>query len=48
MVLNQAALSAEEIFARCERFLGGHGPMRPHDELLALAAATAADEEADV
>ncbi|MGI8856320.1 MAG: threonine aldolase family protein [Thermomicrobiales bacterium] len=48
MALNQATLSTEEIIARCERFLGGHGPMRPHDELLALADATATDEAADV
>ena len=48
MALNQATLSDEEIIARCERFLGGHGPMRPHEELLALAAATTGDERADV
>jgi threonine aldolase len=48
MVVDQATFSTEEIIARCERFLGGHGPMRPHDELLALATATAADEQADV
>ncbi|MCA1668498.1 MAG: threonine aldolase [Thermomicrobia bacterium] len=48
MVLNQAAPAKEEIFARCERFLGGHGPMHPHDELRALAAATAPEERADV
>ncbi|MCA1667085.1 MAG: threonine aldolase [Thermomicrobia bacterium] len=48
MVLNQAALSTEAIMERCERFLGGHGMMRPHDELRALAAATVPDEGADV
>ncbi len=48
MVLNQAAPSKEMIYAECERFLAGHGRMRPHDELAALAAATAPDELADV
>src|SRR4051812_45322614 len=48
MVVDQGTASKEEIIARCERFLGGHGPTRPHEELAALAAATAADEEADV
>jgi len=48
MVVDQATASKEEIIARCERFLGGHGPMRPHEELAALVAATAADEQADV
>lgn len=48
MVVNRAAPSIEEIIARCDRFLGGHGPMRPHEELRALAAATAPDEAADV
>jgi threonine aldolase len=35
------------IYMRCERFLGGHGPMRPHAVLAALAQATPADELAD-
>jgi threonine aldolase len=48
MVLNQAVPTREAIMAACERFLGGHGMMRPHDELRALAAATAPDESADV
>ena len=48
MVLNQAAPTREAIMEGCERFLGGHGPMRPHDELAALAAATSPDEDADV
>lgn len=48
MVLNQTARSTEEIIAACERFLGGHGPMRPRDELLAIATATDADEVADI
>lgn len=34
-------------FARCERFLNGHGPQRPHAMLAMLAEATAPDEEAD-
>lgn len=48
MVVDLGAAAKEEIIARCERFLGGHGPMRPHEELVALAAATGADEAADV
>jgi len=48
MVLNQVAPTKEAIMEACERFLGGHGSMRPHDELRALAAATAPDERADV
>jgi threonine aldolase len=28
------------VYSRCERFLGGHGPSRPHAMLAALAAAT--------
>jgi len=48
MVLNQATPTKEAIMEACERFLGGHGPMRPHDALTALAAATAPDERADV
>ena len=39
--------SKEEVFARCERFLGGHGRTHPHDELLELAAATGEDERPD-
>jgi threonine aldolase len=35
------------VYSRCERFLGGHGPSRPHAMLAALAAATAPDEQAD-
>ncbi len=48
MVINQAAPTREAIMGACERFLGGHGAMRPHDELAALAAATSPDEDADV
>lgn len=36
------------IFARCERFLSGHGPSRPKDTLAALAASTGEDELPDV
>ena len=36
------------IFARCERFLGGHGRVRPREALLALAEEAGADEEADM
>lgn len=47
-----AARAAEReraaIFARCERFLGGHGLVRPREALLALAEEVGADEEADV
>ena len=35
------------VYSRCERFLGGHGPSRPHAMLAALAAATDPDEQAD-
>ncbi|HKW22109.1 MAG TPA: beta-eliminating lyase-related protein [Ktedonobacterales bacterium] len=35
------------VYSRCERFLGGHGPARPHAMLAALAAATDPDEQAD-
>ncbi len=35
------------VYSRCERFLGGHGPSRPHAMLAALAAATDPDELAD-
>lgn len=48
MVVSQAPPSTEEIMGRCDRFLGGHGMMRPREELIALAAATAPDETADV
>ena len=48
MILKQAAPTREAIMEACERFLGGHGMMHPHDELAALAAATAPDEGADV
>ncbi|MDQ2784726.1 MAG: beta-eliminating lyase-related protein [Chloroflexota bacterium] len=48
MVLNQTIPTKEAIMEACERFLGGHGPLRPHDALRALAAATAPDERADV
>ncbi len=48
MAVNQATPTREAIMGACERFLGGHGPMRPHDELAALAAATSPDEDADV
>jgi threonine aldolase len=37
----------DEIFARCERFLAGHGRARPRDELLELAEATGEDERPD-
>ena len=47
-----AAMKAEReraaIFARCERFLGGHGWIRPREALLALAEEAGTDEEADV
>ena len=36
------------VFARCERFLGGHGPVRLREALLALAEEAHADEEPDV
>ena len=48
MATNQMTASSEEIWARCERFLGGHGPIRPHEALAELAAAAAPDERADV
>ena len=35
------------VYSRCERFLGGHGPARPHAMLAALAATTDPDEQAD-
>ncbi|HEX5440906.1 MAG TPA: beta-eliminating lyase-related protein [Ktedonobacterales bacterium] len=35
------------VYSRCERFLGGHGPSRPHAMLAALAATTDPDEQAD-
>jgi len=35
------------IYSRCERFLGGHGPMRPKAVLAALAEATDPDEQGD-
>ncbi|HEX5157042.1 MAG TPA: beta-eliminating lyase-related protein [Ktedonobacterales bacterium] len=35
------------VYSRCERFLGGHGPARPHAILAALAATTDPDEQAD-
>lgn len=35
------------IYGRCERFLSGHGPMRPKAVLAALAEATGPDEQAD-
>jgi len=35
------------VYNRCERFLSGHGPSRPHAMLAALAAATDPDEQAD-
>lgn len=47
MALNHATPTQEVILGACERFLSGHGMMRPHDELAALAAATAPDERAD-
>jgi threonine aldolase len=37
----------EEIFARCERFLFGHGVQRPHVVLAELAAEAGPDEEPD-
>ena len=45
-----STLSEDErraVYSRCERFLGGHGPSRPHAMLAALAAATDPDEQAD-
>ncbi|MHB8645349.1 MAG: threonine aldolase family protein [Thermomicrobiales bacterium] len=48
MIANPMTATNEEIMAQCVRFLGGHGMMRPHDELAALAAATSPDEAADV
>lgn len=36
------------VFAQCERFLGGHGRVRPREALLALAEEAGADEEADM
>ncbi|HEX6542523.1 MAG TPA: beta-eliminating lyase-related protein [Ktedonobacterales bacterium] len=35
------------IYSRCERFLGGHGPAKPHAVLAALAEVTQPDEQAD-
>ncbi len=48
----EAIISSDEeerraVYNRCERFLGGHGPSRPHAMLAALAAATNPDEQAD-
>jgi threonine aldolase len=37
----------EEIFIRCERFLVGHGPQRPHAVLADLANEARPDEEPD-
>ena len=36
------------VFARCERFLSGHGPIRPKDTLAALAASTGGDVLPDI
>jgi threonine aldolase len=48
MVTNYAApTETEAIMRRCERFLGGHGYVRPRAELEALVQATGADEDAD-
>ena len=35
------------IFAACDHCVGGHGRVRPHAELAALAQATAVDDEPD-
>ncbi len=37
----------EQTFLRCERFLSGHGPQRPHAVLAELAAEAGPDEEPD-
>ncbi len=39
---------SQAAFARCERFLSGHGPIRPKETLAALAAYTGADEMPDL
>lgn len=44
---SDAEAERRAIFRQCERFLGGHGPQRPHAVLAALAEATAANEWAD-
>jgi threonine aldolase len=41
------AREREAIFAACDRFVGGHGRVRPHAELADLAQATATEEEPD-
>jgi threonine aldolase len=41
------ALERKAIFARCERFLAGHGPLRPRAALAELAEAVDPDEERD-
>jgi threonine aldolase len=41
------ARERKAIFARCERFLAGHGPLRPRAALAELAKATTSDEERD-
>ena len=49
MVTNYAApTEAEAIMRRCERWLGGHGYVRPRAELAALVEAVGEDEEADI
>src|SRR5262245_6452167 len=48
MVTNYAApTEAEAIMRRCERWLGGHGYVRPRAELEALVRATGDDEDVD-
>ena len=38
----------QAIFARCERFLNGHGPLRPKEALAELAGHVSAEEEPDM
>ena len=45
--LPDAEAERRVIYSRCERFLGGHGPSRPHAMLAALAAATEPEEQPD-
>ena len=42
-----SASEAEELRARCDRFLTGHGPVRPADLLAAIPADTAVDQYGD-
>ena len=45
---DDAARERQAVFARCERFLNGHAPQRPREELVELAREAGEDEEPDL